>query len=62
MLLGCDLAIDYKLKCKIMEINKGPDLSYKDSVDSMIKFSLVKATFGLLNIIPKTGENFIHIL
>jgi hypothetical protein len=62
MLLGCDVAIDDKLRCKIMEMNKGPDLSYKDSGDSIVKFSLVKSTFGLLNIIPKNGENFIHIL
>jgi len=62
LIFGCDVAIDNKLRCKIMEMNKGPDLSYKDTYDSVVKFQLVKSTAGVLKIIQYSDENFIRLL
>lgn len=61
LLFGCDVAIDNKLRCKIMEMNKGPDLSYKDTYDSVVKFQLVKSTAGVLKIIQYSDKNFIRL-
>lgn len=61
VILGCDVAIDTNLQCKIMEMNKGPDLSYKDTEDSVIKYELIKNTLGLLNIINHVPENYIRL-
>jgi hypothetical protein len=60
VILGCDIAVDEKLDCKIMEINKGPDLNFKDDIDKLVKQKLIHNTFeGIF----KTNEfkNFIHI-
>jgi hypothetical protein len=58
---GCDIAPDEMLDVKLMEINKGPDLTYKDSEDKKIKFEMVHDLFGLLGIVkPKNDlENMI---
>lgn len=39
---GCDIAPSADLSVKIMEINKGPDLTYKDDRDRAVKFEMVK--------------------
>lgn len=41
LIYGCDVAPDTKLNCKLMEINKGPDLSYKDERDKAVKLGMV---------------------
>lgn len=41
-IFGCDLAPDKDLNVTLMEINKGPDLSYKDERDKNVKYNLVK--------------------
>jgi hypothetical protein len=60
-LYGCDIAPDDTLEVKLMEINKGPDLTYKDSEDKKIKFGMIHDLFGLLGIVkPKNNiENMI---
>ena len=42
MIYGCDIAPDSKLDVKCMEVNKGPDLKYKDERDKEVKFNMVK--------------------
>lgn len=61
IILGCDVAVDNRLDCKIMEINKGPDLSYKDVRDKRIKYNLVKNTLGAVGLIPSSSNNFISV-
>lgn len=48
MLMGCDIAPDENLNVKIMEVNKGPDLNYKDERDKIVKYALIKSTFDLV--------------
>jgi hypothetical protein len=48
-LFGCDLAPDSNLNVKLMEINKGPDLSAKDERDKIVKFNVQKDIFKLLD-------------
>ena len=40
-LLGCDIAPDKQLNVKIMEINKGPDMRFKDKRDGRLKQTLI---------------------
>lgn len=61
MILGCDVAVDNSLGCKLMEINKGPDLSYKDKKDKQVKFNLIKNTLHEINLINSPHNNFIHL-
>jgi hypothetical protein len=42
-ILGCDIAPNKDLDVTLMELNKGPDLSYKDERDKNVKLSLVKS-------------------
>jgi hypothetical protein len=53
-IFGVDIAPDNKLGCKIMEINKGPDLTYKDERDRKVKLNMVK---DALNIVGIMGTN-----
>lgn len=41
-IFGCDIAPDENLNVKLIEINKGPDLSYKDKRDEYVKYNLLK--------------------
>ncbi len=43
---GVDIAPDGALGVKIMEVNKAPDLSYKDKRDGALKLGMVKAMFS----------------
>lgn len=62
VIMGCDIAPDENLDVKIHEINKGPDLSYKDERDKQVKYTLTRDTFGLLGIVKDVNyENFIEI-
>ena len=42
LIYGVDLAPDVNLNSKIMEINKGPDLSYKDERDMGVKYNMME--------------------
>ena len=42
VILGCDIAPDENLNIKLLEINKGPDLSFKDERDGQLKYQMIK--------------------
>lgn len=54
LIYGCDIAPDSNLNLKFMEINKGPDLNFKDERDKNVKLNLVFNVLKKLNIISKT--------
>ncbi len=47
-IFGMDVAPDSQLGCKIMEINKGPDLAFKDERDKSVKLGMVANMFDML--------------
>ena len=49
--MGCDIAPDNELKVKVLEINKGPDVMYKDERDKKVKYNLVLDMFEKIGII-----------
>lgn len=54
---GVDVAPDERLGVKIMEINKAPDLSYKDSRDGAVKLGMVRDMMGLVGVLaPCAGD------
>lgn len=62
-LFGVDLFINDQLKSIIMEINKGPDLGFKDERDKKLKNTLLDNIFQKVNIPNNSKEdNFIKIL
>ena len=56
-LFGCDVAPDKDLNCILIEINKGPDLNYKDERDGNLKQGVMKGIFNLLKIDNNLYEN-----
>ena len=44
---GADIAPDEDLKVTLMEINKGPDLGFKDGRDGDLKKSMVQDLFKI---------------
>jgi len=62
LIYGCDIAPDEHLNCKIMEINKGPDLTYKDERDKEVKLGIMVETLSLVGIAaPLPYNNFIEV-
>ena len=61
VIMGCDIAIAHNLECKIMEINKGPDLGYKDDRDKAVKFALMQNTLHTAGVINAPHSNFIPL-
>lgn len=61
VIFGCDIAIGSNLDCKLMEINKGPDLSFKDERDGNVKKTLISNVLHEINVINEPHENFINI-
>ena len=61
VICGADLAIDNNLNCKLMEINKGPDLTYKDTRDKIVKYNLVNDAYKIVGLTEGYSENYIHI-
>ena len=49
-LFGCDIAPDNNLNCKLIEINKGPDMGFKDGRDGDLKKSVMMSIFNLINL------------
>jgi hypothetical protein len=50
-IFGCDLAPNSLCtNVKIMEVNKGPDLSYKDERDKALKFNMVKEALKIVGV------------
>jgi hypothetical protein len=67
VVMGADVAVDADLGIKLMEINKGPDLRYKDDRDGDVKFNMVRDTFYELGLITadtsKTiKSNFVKLI
>ena len=60
-ILGCDVALDNQLNCKLMEINKGPDLSFKDKRDENVKKTLISNVLHEIEVINQPHKNFINI-
>lgn len=52
-IFGCDVAPDDTLSTKLIEINKGPDLSYKDERDKEVKYNMVYDAFNIMGILNK---------
>ena len=60
-LFGADVAPDVNLSVKLIEINKGPDMSSKDIRDDTLKRNVVKNTLKIVEIIENHDNNFIEI-
>lgn len=60
-ILGCDIAVCDNLECILIEINKGPDLSYKDIKDSAVKKTLVSCVLNDIGFIKYPHNNLIYI-
>jgi len=58
LVYGCDIAPDTSLKVKIMEINKGPDLSYKDERDMKVKKLMMEEVFEIVGLVPRKRSLF----
>ena len=56
-IFGADIAPDENLKCTLMEINKGPDIDFKDERDGNIKKNMMKDVFTLIDPI---GDDTTH--
>ena len=63
-IFGCDVAPDNQLGCKLMEINKGPDLDAKDERDKQVKLTVQRDMFKIvdpINIDEYNSTSFIKI-
>ena len=60
-LFGVDIAPSHDLSVKLIEVNKGPDMSSKDKRDDKLKTNVVKDMLKLVGIIPNHNNNFIEI-
>lgn len=49
-LFGCDVAPDENFNSKLIEINKGPDMGFKDGRDGDLKKSVMMSIFNLINL------------
>lgn len=60
-MFGADVAINDKLEAQMIEINKGPDLGYKDKNDGALKKKVVYDMFSMLKIVPEKKNGFIEL-
>jgi hypothetical protein len=60
-LYGVDVAIDENLNAMMMEINKGPDLSAKDTRDKELKINLSTDILKSVGLLPNTNNNFLTV-
>lgn len=60
-LFGCDIAPDENLNVKILEVNKGPDTSYKDERDKAVKFNLILDMFYIIGLLDNAKSDTIKI-
>lgn len=61
-IFGVDVAPDRDLNVTIMEINKAPDLSYKDERDAAVKLNMIKDVMQLVGMSKKgKAANFISL-
>jgi len=57
-IFGVDVALNDELVPQIMEINKGPDLGFKDDRDKDVKLSMIEDMFKVLKVIPDQNNMF----
>lgn len=50
-IMGCDLSVNEKYECMLMEINKGPDLNPKDDLDGTVKRNIVESALTAARLI-----------
>lgn len=61
-IFGADLAPDDKLRGTLMEINKGPDIGFKDERDGNVKKKMIEDAFNVIDPIEKdVKHNFIKV-
>ena len=61
-IFGADLAPDENLEGTLMEINKGPDISFKDERDGGVKKNMVLDAFNVIDPIDnKVKHGFIKV-
>lgn len=58
-LFGVDFGVEKDLSVKLMEVNKGPNLSGMDARDKKLKENVVRDIFRLVKIIPGEDHQFI---
>lgn len=64
LIYGMDVAPDANLDCKIMEINKGPDLTPKDERDKALKVKMMRDALcraGLIKPFDRKDNGFIEV-
>lgn len=62
LVYGCDVAPSRQLETvRLMEINKGPDLSYKDERDKQVKFTMLQDMIHLVNGTPSVTSTFVRL-
>lgn len=62
LVYGCDVAPDDQMQVKLIEINKGPDLGYKDDRDKQVKYNMVRDACSLIGLISTDEPNgFVHV-
>lgn len=61
-LFGADIFVNNNLEPLLMEINKGPDLGYKDERDKQVKIKVVTDIFTLIGLTDENSVDFLKIL
>lgn len=62
LVYGVDVAPNKNLDCMVMEVNKGPDLRYKDERDKHVKLSMIKDMFALVGLTANRSNGFIKVV
>jgi len=61
-LFGTDIAVSDKLIPHLIEINKGPDLGYKDDRDKEVKYKLVEDVFKTVGLLHNVDNEFTQLV
>jgi hypothetical protein len=61
LVYGCDVAPAEDLSVKLMEVNKGPDLSYKDERDGHVKANMMDEALSIVGMGSRVNSNFIKL-
>ncbi len=61
-LFGADVIFDNKLHPFLLEFNKGPDMSSRDTIDYTMKYRVQYDMFKTVGIIPDDGNNSFELL
>ena len=61
LVYGCDVAPDSDLHVQLMEINKGPDLNYKDDRDKAVKLTMVRQVMNLVGITQGDYKSLLRV-